>query len=108
MPYAMIVSLIGTVCFLGAFGALNLGFLKSDSYIYQIANLLGALCFTYTAFSPLNYGLLITEAAWAIIGAYGIYRIVKTHRGKNATAQNDTAVVDGTVADEATGSIPQA
>lgn len=88
MPASVIVSLIGTVLFLGGFGALNLGLVKSTSYLYQFANLFGALCFTYTGLKPFNAGLVITEAAWALIGAYGLYRIFTTPRRVAAAEAN--------------------
>lgn len=90
VPGAAIVSIIGTVFFLAAFGALNLGWLKSTSYTYQIANILGALCFTYTALAPFNIGLFITEAAWALIGLYGLYNILKIAKSrKTSTVKTD-------------------
>ncbi|MCZ9309025.1 CBU_0592 family membrane protein [Corynebacterium uberis] len=86
MPLSAPVSLFGTVCFLAAFGALNAGLLKSDSYLYQSLNLVGAACFTYTAISPFNPGLFITEFVWAVFGAYGIFKIYRTAMRRKASA----------------------
>lgn len=83
MPYASAISIIGTVFFLGGFGALNFGLLKSTSVTYQMANFLGAVCFTYTAIKPVNYGLFITEFLWACFGIYGLYKIF-TSKDKKA------------------------
>ncbi|QJC22737.1 transporter [Arcanobacterium buesumense] len=91
MPALEVVSIIGSVFFILGFGALNLGWVNSESYSYQFANILGALCFTYTAISPFNAGLFITEAVWALIGIYGAWKIMRIARDrkamKEATAQ---------------------
>lgn len=84
MPLSAAVSIFGTICFLGSFAALNAGFLKSTSYLYQWANLIGAACFTYTAIKPFNAGLFITEFIWAIFGAYGIWKIWATVKKRRA------------------------
>ncbi|MDO5700031.1 MAG: hypothetical protein Q4P36_00970 [Bowdeniella nasicola] len=93
MPAAALVSIIGSVLFLGAFGALNTGLLDSQSYPYQIANFLGAACFTYTALAPFNAGLFITEAAWALIGIYGIITVMRTAKAKSA--KKNAATLEG-------------
>ncbi|MDO5727144.1 MAG: hypothetical protein Q4Q03_04410 [Bowdeniella nasicola] len=84
MPASATISIIGAVFFLAGFGALNIGWVTSKSYSYQIANFLGAACFTYTAIKPFNPGLFITEAIWALLGVYGIWVIVKTSRAREA------------------------
>lgn len=93
MPALQAVSIIGSVFFILGFGALNLGLVNSESYSYQFANIFGALCFTYTAIAPFNPGLFITEAVWALIGVYGVWKIVsitKNRRAANAAAAAPT------------------
>ena len=75
MPYTYWIGIVAGVCFVLAFGMLNFGVLTSTSPLYQTLNLLGALGFTYTAVSPFNPGLFVTEAVWAVVAAYGLYRI---------------------------------
>lgn len=89
MPALQAVSIIGSVFFILGFGALNLGLVNSESYSYQFANIFGALCFTYTALAPFNPGLFITEAVWALIGVYGVWKIIaitKNRRKADAVA----------------------
>lgn len=93
MPYAGAIGIIGSVLFLGAFGALNIGWVDSESYLYQIANLLGASCFTYTALAYANeslfidnWGLFITEFIWALLGLYGIIKIAMISKKRRAAA----------------------
>ncbi|MDO5719661.1 MAG: hypothetical protein Q4P05_02895 [Actinomycetaceae bacterium] len=98
MPALQAVSIIGSVFFILGFGALNLGLVNSESYSYQFANIFGALCFTYTALAPFNPGLFITEAVWALIGVYGLWKIIKI-------AQNRRAA-DATATPAATAELP--
>ncbi|WP_420892148.1 CBU_0592 family membrane protein [Neoactinobaculum massilliense] len=48
-------------------------------------NFLGAVGFVYTALSPFNPGLFITEGVWAIVAVYGVWRIVARNRKKHAS-----------------------
>ncbi|MDO5747102.1 MAG: hypothetical protein Q4P66_05530 [Actinomycetaceae bacterium] len=84
-PYLDIAGYIGAVFFLTAFAALNLRVVTSESYSYQIANCLGAICFTYSAFdTTFNWGLFITEAVWACIAAYGVFNIIQIKKKRAA------------------------
>lgn len=84
VPFLQTVSVIGSIFFILGFGALNLGLVNSESYSYQWANIFGALCFTYTAIKPFNPGLFITEAVWALIGAYGLWKIISIKKNRDA------------------------
>lgn len=61
MEFSYEIGIAAGVCFVVAYGLLNL---------------IGAVGFTYTAISPFNPGLFIVEALWAIVAAFGIYKIV--------------------------------
>lgn len=95
MPAAQIVSIIGTVFFLGSFAALNFGILESTSWIYQAANFLGASCFTYVALSPFNSGLFITEFAWACFGVFGLWKIYQATSKKGKTGAGSATEPEG-------------
>ena len=69
------IGILAGIFFVVAFGLLNFSVLTAKSPIYQTLNMLGALGFTYTAISPFNPGLFITEAVWAIVAAYGLWAI---------------------------------
>lgn len=75
MAFSYEIGLIAGVCFVVGFGALNFGLLKSTSPIYQSLNLFGAVGFTYTAISPFNPGLMITEVVWAAVALFGLWKI---------------------------------
>lgn len=78
------IGLAAGACFVIAFGLLNFGVLKSTSSTYQVLNLLGALGFTYTALSPFNPGLFITEVVWAVVAIFGIWKILSKGSSKKA------------------------
>lgn len=75
MTFSFEIGIVAGVCFVVAFGLLNFGVLTSKSPLYQSLNLLGALGFTYTAISPFNPGLFITETVWALVALYGLWKI---------------------------------
>lgn len=75
MAFSYEIGLAAGICFVLGFGLLNFRVLTSKSPLYQTLNLLGALGFTYTAVSPFNPGLFITEAVWAIVAVYGLWKI---------------------------------
>ncbi len=75
MAYSYWIGIVAGICFVVAFGALNFGFMTSFSPVYQSLNFLGALGFTYTAISPLNPGLFILEAIWALVALFGLWKI---------------------------------
>lgn len=85
MQFSMEIGIIAGVLFVVAFGLLNPGVLSSNSVWYQSLNFLGAVGFVYTALSPFNPGLFITEGVWAIVAVYGVWRIVARNRKRHAS-----------------------
>ena len=69
------IGIVAGIFFVVAFGLLNFGVLSAKSPLYQSLNMFGALGFTYTAISPFNPGLFITEAVWAIVALFGLWQI---------------------------------
>lgn len=93
MPLSQVVSIIGSVLLLAAYGGLQTGYLKTDSYAYQLGNLFGAACLTYSVIAPFNTGVFITEAAWTIFSIVGLVKIGTTMRKKRDLV--DVSVTDG-------------
>lgn len=83
-PASFEIGIIGGILFVIAFGGLNAGFFKSDSYVYQFLNFLGASAFVYTALKPFNVGLFVTEFVWAIVALYGVAKIWQTAQRRRA------------------------
>lgn len=87
MVFATEIGLFSGVLFLIAYALLNFGAVKSTSPIYQSLNVLGALGFMYTAISPFNPGLFMTEIVWAGVALYGLYKIWSKKKPANANAK---------------------
>lgn len=75
LPLADWISLIAPIALLAAYGLLTVGKLTADDYSYQWMNAIGAAALVYTVISPRDWGVLITEALWTLIGLYGVYKI---------------------------------
>lgn len=75
MQFAYEIGIIAGICFVLGYGLLNLRVLKAESPAYQALNFAGAIGFVYTALSPFNPGLFITEAVWAIVALFGLWKI---------------------------------
>lgn len=84
------IGVIAGVFLVLAYGLMNFGVLTTDSPIYQSLNVLGALGFGYTAVSPFNPGLLLTEIVWGIVAAGFLWRIFSRRK----KASNDVADQD--------------
>lgn len=78
------IGLIAGALFVIALALLNFGVVTAKSVLYQSLNFLGAVGFVYTAISPFNPGLFITEVVWAIVAVFGLWKIYD--RKKNAEA----------------------
>lgn len=69
------IGIVAGVLLVGAFALMNFGVLTTESPLYQALNALGALGFAYTAVSPFNPGLLLTEIVWIVVAVGFLWRI---------------------------------
>jgi len=69
------IGLIGVVLLLIAYFLLSTGRWNSDSYHYQIYNLIGAILILFSLFFHWNLASFSIEFAWVIISLIGIVRI---------------------------------
>lgn len=69
-----LASLAGAVLILGAYFALQRGWLARESRNYNALNLAGSLCLTYAAVRNWNLGFVILEGSWAILSLPGTLR----------------------------------
>ncbi len=86
MPFYQLVSIIGSVLLLAAYAGLQIGYVQAKSYFYQLANLFGAACLTYSVIEPFNSGVFITELAWTAFSIVGLWKLIGTARKRKATA----------------------
>lgn len=81
MPFYQFVSIVGSVLLLAAYGGLQIGVLDAGtSYVYQLFNLFGAACLTYSVIEPFNSGVFITEFFWTIFSVIGLVKLVRVGR----------------------------
>lgn len=80
MEFSYEIGIAAGLCFVIGLACLNFDILGADSVIYQLLNFVGALGFTYTAISPFNPGLFITETVWALVAVFGIWKIFSKAR----------------------------
>ncbi len=81
------IGIIAGILLVLAYGLMNFGVLTTDSPKYQALNILGALGFAYTAVSPFNPGLLLTEAVWCVVALGFLWKIFT----KKKKASHDVA-----------------
>jgi len=69
------LGLIGVLALLIAYFFVSTGRWASDSLIYQLYNLIGALLILYSLLFHWNLSAFVIEAAWVLISLIGIVRI---------------------------------
>lgn len=71
-----IISLIGALLILAAFGASQAGKLGNETVAYQLLNLAGGACLFTTACVTRQYGFILLEGAWVILSAWALRKII--------------------------------
>lgn len=66
------LQIIGALCVLAPFAALQLGGLRSNSSLYLWPNLLGAALLAMLALLGEQWGFLLLEGCWAAVAAQGL------------------------------------
>ncbi len=77
----VIIGWIGAVMYIVAYLLLTLGKLKSDSFLYHLMNVLGALGLIANAFHFNDYPNVVTNLLWLGIGAFAILTMVSRGKG---------------------------
>lgn len=72
-----LVSLVGAVMQLVAYALMQLGRLPSESYPYQLANVVGSFMMTVVASINHEYGFILMEAVWFLTSAYGLIKLMR-------------------------------
>ena len=70
------LSLLGAVMQLTVYALLQLGRLPTQSYPYQLANVLGSLMMAVVATANREYGFILMEGVWFLTSLYGLTRLM--------------------------------
>ena len=70
-----IISFIGAILILAAFGALQLNRLATDTITFQVLNLFGGIFLCITAMALRQYGFILVEGLWAVLSVVGLWRV---------------------------------
>lgn len=71
------IGMVGVVINIIAYGMLTTGHLRSDDVRYQITNILGTCGILVSLVAQWNLPSFIANTLWLVIGAVGLYRILR-------------------------------
>jgi hypothetical protein len=67
-------SFVGALLILIAYAGHQMGWMRSESAIYNILNAVGSGILGYIAFRPFQLGFVVMETAWVIISLWALWR----------------------------------
>jgi hypothetical protein len=71
-----IISFVGAILILTAYGALQLNRLATGTITFQVLNLFGGIFLCITAVALRQYGFILVEGLWAVLSVVGLWRVV--------------------------------
>ena len=74
------LSLLGALLQLAAYALMQLGRLPSQSYPYQLANVIGSALMTVVASVNGEVGFILLEGVWCLTSTMGLWRLVRSRR----------------------------
>lgn len=69
-----LIGVIGAVVMLGAYFALQRGWLAVNDRSYSVLNFVGASMLTWVAVADRRWGFILVEGAWALLSIPGMLR----------------------------------
>ena len=69
-----IVSLAGAILILGAYAAMQFGFLSRNNLIFNLMNFVGALILAIIAYRAGQWGFVLLESVWAIVSIPPLFK----------------------------------
>jgi hypothetical protein len=70
-----IVQVVGALCVLAAFAAAQFGLLRLESAAYLVLNLVGSAVLSVLAAIDFQLGFLLLEAVWALVSAWSLAKL---------------------------------
>jgi predicted membrane protein len=74
------IGIIGMLCIIVTYYAIEKGKYTRDSLSYYVINLIGAILLTISLIISFNLGSFIIEMFWIVISVEGIVRVLKQRR----------------------------
>lgn len=87
---AQILSLAGALLVLAAYFGHQYAGMRSDTLLYGLLNLVGSSALASTAIVPLNAGVFLVEAAWAVLSLGVVVRALRSRREAAADSPRPT------------------
>jgi CRP-like cAMP-binding protein len=81
---------LGACLYLGAYAALQLGFIRGDGYAFPALNLVASLCVLASLSAWFNPFSAFIEVAWLLLSLFGIARLWLLTRGLTFTDEERT------------------
>jgi hypothetical protein len=75
--FAQVVQIAGALCVLVGFAAAQVDVLSTQSRAYLMLNLIGSSVLTVLAAIERQYGFLLLESVWAVVSAWGLWRLAR-------------------------------
>ena len=72
-----LISVLGALAILGAYGASQFGLVDTAKLSYQVANFLGSAVLTIVAVIAWQPGFILLEGAWVLMSLWGIATILR-------------------------------
>ena len=69
-----LIAIVGAVLILGAYLALQRGWLGPKDRSYSVLNFVGAALLTWVAVVDRRWGFILVEGAWALLSVPGMFR----------------------------------
>jgi hypothetical protein len=70
-----VIQVVGALFVLSAFAAAQFGWLRLDSQLYLLLNLVGSAVLAYLAWEDSQWGFLLLEGVWAVVSFWGLLRV---------------------------------